>query len=49
MNFDEAVQQLRQLDVKPFLRKAQHGGYICPHCGSGENGTHNTGAVKYYP
>lgn len=48
MDLNTAVEQLRQLDVKPYLRKATHGGYICPHCGSGENGTHNTGAVKYY-
>lgn len=48
MDLNTAIEQLRQLDVKAYLRKATHGGYICPHCGSGENGTHNTGAVKYY-
>ena len=44
-----ALDQLQQLDVLPYLHKAKKGGYICPHCGSGENGNNNTGAVKYYP
>lgn len=42
---DEINSRISCLD---FLEKAQRGGYICPHCGSG---THKnmTGAVKYYP
>ena len=53
MDFNTAVEQLRQLDPKPYLRRSAHSsgnsGYICPHCHSGTNGNHNTGAVKYYP
>ena len=46
--FDEVAGELRAEDVKPFLQRAKNGGYICPHCKSGE-GVNGTGAVKYYP
>lgn len=37
---------LRQEDPARFLQKAQKRGYICPVCGSGANGNHNTGIQK---
>ena len=38
------------ISCKNFLRKAPHGGLICPFCGSGTgNNDKETGGVKYYP
>lgn len=48
MTFDEIVKKMQSLDLMQFLQKADKGGFICPHCGSGQNGKHNTGGVKYY-
>lgn len=38
---------LKGIPCTDYLKKAKHGGYICPYCGSG-TGEHKTGAVKYY-
>lgn len=35
-------------DCRQLLKKAEHGGYICPFCGSGSK-KNKSGAVKYYP
>lgn len=35
------------IDISGFFKKAKHGGYICPACGSG-SGKNGTGAIKIY-
>lgn len=36
------------LVAKGYLREADHGGFICPWCGSGTH-EHKSGALVYYP
>lgn len=49
MTREEAKQEIKKFEsCLEYLRKALHGGYICPSCHSGE-GKNKTGAVKYYP
>ena len=48
MDRETARQTIKErIKCTEFLKKAPHGGYICPKCGSG-TGTHGTGGVKYY-
>ena len=55
MTVEESKEQLeqakeeikRRVSCKGYLKKARHGGYVCPFCGSG-TGKEGTGALKYY-
>jgi hypothetical protein len=55
MTVEESKEQLeqakeeikRRVSCKGYLKKAKHGGYVCPFCGSG-TGKEGTGALKYY-
>lgn len=38
----------RTVPITNYLEKNQHGGYICPFCGSGGHGYGSTSAVKVY-
>lgn len=49
MRLEDAIARIRRdVPCTEYLRKARHGGYICPVCGSG-TGPKGTGALKYYP
>lgn len=48
MTLKEAIETIRQVDVKPYLLPGNKSGYLCPHCGSGTH-VNGTGAVQYYP
>ena len=49
MNYDETRAQIKErISCSEYLEKSKSGLYCCPYCGSG-NGTHGTGAVKFYP
>ena len=47
-NFPNLANYLNSLDIeivaKTYLQPANHGTSVCPHCGAGTHGHHNTGA-----
>lgn len=49
MDYKQATEIIRQrIDCRRYLTKSKGGLYVCPFCGSGENGNHNTGGLKIY-
>lgn len=49
MDYKQAAEIIRQrIDCRQYLTKSKGGLYVCPFCGSGENGNHNTGGLKIY-
>lgn len=49
MLLKDALPIIRQaVDCKQFLKASKSHLYVCPFCGSGENGKNNTGALKVY-